>query len=173
MIQAFLDESGIHDSSKVCVIAGYYGHPGAWRKLDERWRRILRRANIPLDKFHALDLIEHRKFFFAIPRTEHAKLTTELAQAVALFRVYPVTLAVIVADFLALTDSQKQFFTGATSTTAPSRENSRRTVAQRLHISCHSCIACERYSTTRQIKRSIFISASPARFRGMQQKCSR
>ena len=114
MIQAFLDESGIHEAAKVCVIAGYYGHPGAWRKLDARWRKILRRANVPLDKFHALDLIEHRKFFFTMPRTEHAKLTAELAQAVALFRVYPVTVALIVADFRALTGPQKQFFTGAT-----------------------------------------------------------
>lgn len=114
MIQAFLDESGIHEDAKVCVIAGYYGHPGAWRKLDERWRKILVRANVPLDNFHALDLIEHRKFFFTMPRTEHAKLVTELARTVAMFRVYPVTVALIVADFRALAGPQKQFFTGAT-----------------------------------------------------------
>jgi hypothetical protein len=114
MIQAFLDESGIHDGSEVCVIAGYYGYPGAWRKLDERWRRILRDAKVTLDKFHALDLIEHRKFFFQMPRDEHDKLKADLARAVASFRVYPVTLALIVPDFLTLTDPQKRFFTGAT-----------------------------------------------------------
>ena len=88
MIQAFLDESGIHDGSKACVIAGYYGHSGAWRKLDGRWRKILRDAKVPFDKFHALDLIEHRKFFFQMPRDERDKLKADLARAVASFGVY-------------------------------------------------------------------------------------
>jgi len=125
MIQAFLDESGIHDGSDVCVVAGYYGQPGAWRKLDERWRKILRGTNVPLNKCHALDLIEHRKFFFQMPRDEHAKLVTDLACAVASFRVYPVTVALILADFRDLTDPQKRFFTGATidDTTKPGKLN--------------------------------------------------
>ena len=114
MIQAFLDESGIHDGSKACVIAGYYGHSGAWRKLDGRWRKILRDAKVPFDKFHALDLIEHRKFFFQMPRDERDKLKADLARAVASFGVYPVTVALIVDDFLTLTAPQKRFFTGAT-----------------------------------------------------------
>jgi hypothetical protein len=114
MIQAFLDESGIHDSAKVCVIAGYYGESEEWRSLEERWRAILCNADVPIDKFHALDLIEHRKFFFRMERAQHDKLKTDLANTVASCRVHPVTVALIVSDFHTLTVPQKQFFTGAT-----------------------------------------------------------
>lgn len=114
MIQAFLDESGIHNDAEVCVIAGYYGYPGAWKKLNDRWKSILRSAEVPLDKFHALDLIQHRGFFFEMPRDDHEKLKMSLARAVASFRVYPVTVALIMEDFRSLTTEQKRFFTGAT-----------------------------------------------------------
>jgi hypothetical protein len=114
VIQAFLDESGIHDNAEVCVIAGYYGYPGAWEKLGDRWKGILRAAKVPLDKFHALDLIQHRGVFFQMPRDEHEKLKMNLARAVASFRVYPVTVALVMEDFHSLTLDQKRFFTGAT-----------------------------------------------------------
>lgn len=114
VIQAFLDESGIHDNAEVCVIAGYYGRPGAWRKLSDRWKDILCAAKVPLDKFHALDLIQHRGVFFQMPRDEHEKLTLNLSRAVASFRVHPVTVALIMEDFHSLTLDQKRFFTGAT-----------------------------------------------------------
>jgi hypothetical protein len=60
MMETYLDESGIHNDAKICVIAGYWGKPGAWEKFEIRWRRILASAGVPLEKFHALDLIEHR-----------------------------------------------------------------------------------------------------------------
>jgi hypothetical protein len=114
MIQAFLDESGIHDGAEVCVIAGYYGYPGAWETLGNCWINILRSARVPVDKFHALDLIQHRGFFFQMQRDEHEKLITDLACAVASVKVYPVTVGLIMGDFRNLTDQQKRFFTGAT-----------------------------------------------------------
>jgi Protein of unknown function (DUF3800) len=114
MIQAFLDESGIHEGAEICVIAGYYGESDEWRNLEAQWRAILRGADVPIDKFHALDLIEHRKFFFQMERARHDKLKTELANAIASSKVHPVTVALIVSDFRALRIPQKQFFTGAT-----------------------------------------------------------
>jgi len=61
MIEAYLDESGIHDGAAVCVIAGYFGGPGQWHKFERLWRKSLDRAGVPLEKFHALNLIEHRR----------------------------------------------------------------------------------------------------------------
>src|SRR5229473_1114245 len=51
MIQAYLDESGIHDGAGVCAIAGYFGGPGQWKKLGSEWREVIRRHNVP--EFHA------------------------------------------------------------------------------------------------------------------------
>ena len=41
MIEAYLDESGIHGGAKICVIAGYFGGPGKMRKLEKAWKRAL------------------------------------------------------------------------------------------------------------------------------------
>jgi hypothetical protein len=114
MLEAYLDDSGIHDGATICVIAGYFGRPGAWEKFEIRWRKILASAGVPLEKFHALDLIEHRKFFFGMDRKKHQKLITDLCRAVATFRIYPIAHGVILADFKTLSDPQKRFFTGAT-----------------------------------------------------------
>lgn len=114
MIEAYLDESGIHKGAVVCFIAGYWGRPGAWKKQEKLWRKILTDAEVPLDKFHADDLIEHRKFFFNMPRPKHKKLIDDLAACVAQFRLYPLCFGLILDDFHALSMPQKRFFTGAT-----------------------------------------------------------
>jgi hypothetical protein len=35
MIDAYLDESGIHDGAEVCLIAGYFGGRVQWRKFSK------------------------------------------------------------------------------------------------------------------------------------------
>jgi hypothetical protein len=35
MIDAYLDESGIHEGAEVCVIAGYFGGKGQWREIRQ------------------------------------------------------------------------------------------------------------------------------------------
>src|SRR5216684_7649509 len=82
MISAYLDESGVHDGAAVCVIAGYFGGVGQWRKFEILWRKILAKADVPLEQFHANNLIEHRKFFFNFPRDKHKKLIDDLAAAI-------------------------------------------------------------------------------------------
>jgi hypothetical protein len=114
MIEVYLDESGIHDEAEICLVAGYFGQPGAWEKLELRWKKILDRASVPLERFHALDLMEHRRVFFNMERNKHEKLISDLATAVSTFRVYPVAFGLVLADFHALSMSQKKFFTGAT-----------------------------------------------------------
>jgi hypothetical protein len=47
MIEAYMDESGIHDGAHVCVIAGYWGTVKKWKKFEDRWKTILHDANEP------------------------------------------------------------------------------------------------------------------------------
>jgi len=114
MISVYVDESGIHDGAKVCLVAGYFGKPNAWVNFEVRWRKVLADAGIPLEDFHALDLIEHRKAFFGMERPQHKTLIHALARTIAKYRIYPVAYGLILADFHAMSEPQKRFFTGAT-----------------------------------------------------------
>ena len=41
MLQAYLDESGIHEGAHVCIVGGYFGGPGQWSKFGAEWKRVL------------------------------------------------------------------------------------------------------------------------------------
>jgi hypothetical protein len=58
MIEAYLDESGVHGTAPICVIAGYFGGARQWAELEAAWRRILNDASVPLEEFHALDFVK-------------------------------------------------------------------------------------------------------------------
>jgi hypothetical protein len=113
-ISAYLDESGVHEGAAVCVIAGYFGSREQWRKFKTIWRRVLKVAAVPINEFHALDLIEHRKFFFGMPRDKHREFIDKLTSTIVDCEVHPVAFGLVVADFKALSLPQKRFFTGAT-----------------------------------------------------------
>lgn len=50
-MQAYMDDSGSHDDSHNCVVAGYFGPVSEWRKLELQWKPILRRYKV--SEFHA------------------------------------------------------------------------------------------------------------------------
>jgi Protein of unknown function (DUF3800) len=51
MLKSYMDESGIHEQAKHCVIAGYVASTSAWKTFEKAWRRILAKAGH--DEFHA------------------------------------------------------------------------------------------------------------------------
>ena len=59
MIDAYLDESGIHAGATVCVIAGYFGGPGQMRKLERSWSRALREFSFEMADFHAKEPLKY------------------------------------------------------------------------------------------------------------------
>ena len=63
MIHVYADLSGT-DRGDVYVAAGYIGTEESWIRADERWRKILHRADVP--EFHATD-------FYADPPRGHFK----------------------------------------------------------------------------------------------------
>jgi len=106
MIDAYLDESGIHYGAKVCVIAGYFGGPRQMKKLEKSWKQVLAKFNFPMREFHAKDLIK---------KTMHHPMLMELARVAGQqTKVYPVTYGVIVEDFNSFSLEQRRFMTGAT-----------------------------------------------------------
>jgi hypothetical protein len=41
MMEAYFDESGIHEQAKVCVVAGFYGEQQSWRDFENRWNTVI------------------------------------------------------------------------------------------------------------------------------------
>jgi hypothetical protein len=113
MIDAYLDESGIHDGAPICVIAGYFGGSGQWRKFEQDWRDLLEGAEVPLEEFHAKDLIKRRGFFLKWGNDKHAQFLNGIAETICRYKIYPVSQSLILKDFNALSLGEKKFFTGA------------------------------------------------------------
>lgn len=114
MLNAYLDESGIHDGAAICVIAGYFGGPGQWRKFEGEWRKALAASGVPLAEFHANKFVEGRGYFFGWPPEQKRRMANDLAQAIVAHKIYPISFGLVVSDFKALSEPQKRFFTGAT-----------------------------------------------------------
>jgi hypothetical protein len=105
VIEAYFDESGIHQGAKICVIAGYFGHSTEWSAFSEKWIRVLSDFSFPIEDVHATDLIEKR---------DQLPMLTALSGAIAKSKIYPVSSGIIVDDFFSFTEDQRKFFTGAT-----------------------------------------------------------
>jgi hypothetical protein len=105
MIDAYLDESGIHDGAEICVVAGYFGGSGQFRKLASAWQKVLAKHGVALEEFHATEMVRARR---------HQPMLLELAQAIGDYRVYPVSFGIVVADFNSYNEKQRRFITGAT-----------------------------------------------------------
>jgi hypothetical protein len=116
MIQAYLDESGIHKSAAVCLVGGYYGKKGPWREFDKRWRSTLghRDFRVPLDKFHAKEAVKKRGFFQKWAEDRHDHFLRMLADAIATCKIHPVCAGLFVDDFFEFSLVERRFMTGAT-----------------------------------------------------------
>jgi len=51
MLRAYMDDSGTHNDSPYCLIAGYWGGINQWRQFEHERQRVLRAYNVP--EFHA------------------------------------------------------------------------------------------------------------------------
>jgi hypothetical protein len=117
MIDAFMDESGIHEGAHVCVIAGYWGSVKKWNKFEPRWKQILKDAHeLTLTEFHGSRFWGsdgQRKGVFASWSDEMAnKFINDLLACIVDTKVFP-TAAVLVRDeFAKLNRDERMFLTG-------------------------------------------------------------
>ncbi len=54
----FADESGTHDGSRYCIVAGYRGSPGQWERFKPAWNKILASEHAP--PFHTNVFLSRR-----------------------------------------------------------------------------------------------------------------
>jgi hypothetical protein len=114
MIHAYIDESGIHEDAKACVICGYFGGLGQWRKFEKQWRMALQEFDVPLEEFHAKDLIQRHGFFKSWNDPKYYSFLEELAKALTLHKLYPVSFGILVEDFWSFSEKERKVMTGGT-----------------------------------------------------------
>jgi hypothetical protein len=112
MIDAYLDEAGIHDGAAICFVAGFFGGRGQWKRVARAWEKVLKRYGIPLDEFHALDAAKRRKLFGKMDESTHDRFMLELSKSIVDFKVYPVSYGIVVSDFYEFTEKERRFLTG-------------------------------------------------------------
>lgn len=116
MIDAYLDESGIHDGAAVCVIAGYFAGKGKWKRFEEDWRKLLADFKIPMERFHAKSLVPEPKGWFLEHWTgNHQSLLDGIAYTIAQHKkIHPVSAGIVVNDFKGFSLDERRYLTGAT-----------------------------------------------------------
>jgi hypothetical protein len=117
MVEAYMDESGIHDGAHVCVIAGYWGSVKKWIRFEQRWSEILKAANEPtLKEFHSTDFWcadGTRKGLFA--SWSDAKADTfidDLVSCIADTKITPTDATLVVNEWNKLNMDERRFLTG-------------------------------------------------------------
>jgi hypothetical protein len=113
VIFAYLDESGIHGDARACVVAGFCGKKGPWRRFHTEWGSALKRFSVPSDKFRAKDVVKRQGFFGGWDEDKQRAFLNSLGEAVAAYRIYPVAYGIFVDDFLKFSLNERKFLTGA------------------------------------------------------------
>jgi hypothetical protein len=103
MIEAYIDESGIHGDATVCVVAGYFGRRNHWNHFESAWRKVMHRFDFPLEDFHAKNQIKLPKY---------RPMLNELARTIGKFQIYPVSMTLVVEDYRLFSHECKRWLTG-------------------------------------------------------------
>jgi hypothetical protein len=121
MMEAYFDESGIHDGAAVCAVGGFYGSQSEWRRFEAQWGTLL--ADYPEVKnaggFHAKvffgrDDKGNRLGPYKTWSDEKAhKFLERIVQAVIRNRIFPVGCAIVVQHFMDMPLIRRKWFTGA------------------------------------------------------------
>jgi hypothetical protein len=116
MLQGYLDESGIQDGAPVCLVAGYFGGQGQWRKVGQSWERILVQYGVP--EFHASRFwafkagAERVGPYKGWSKDKAEQFLYELVEVINRHKIHPVSTVLVVDAFQRLTYNQRRFLTG-------------------------------------------------------------
>jgi Protein of unknown function (DUF3800) len=131
----YADESGTHDGSAYCLVAGFRGSPGQWDKFNKDWRAVLLNHRVP--EFHS-KIFYHRKVikdssknpYINWPDAKADQFLGQLLKAITARGIHPVGCAVNVADFESYTYGERCVLAGYE--TQQSRRKTQRPVPYHL-----------------------------------------
>jgi hypothetical protein len=117
MVEAYMDESGIHDGAHVCCIAGYWGSEKKWKRFEKRWPEILQAANEPtLKEFHSTDFWRsdgsRKGIFAAWNDTKADRFIDDLVDCIVETKIFPTHSTLVVEEWNKLNRDERIFLTG-------------------------------------------------------------
>jgi hypothetical protein len=117
ILEACMDESGIHEGAHVCVIAGYWGSVKKWIRFESRWQEIILNANEPsLKEFHSVDFWYangERKGVFAKWSDQKAtQFIDDLASCIVDSKLFPTSAVLVTSEWKKLNKQERMFLTG-------------------------------------------------------------
>ena len=119
ILEAYFDESGIHDQAQVCVVGGFYATQTGWRNFERQWNAIiedypeLANCGFHAKKFFRRENEKRVEVYKGWPDEEADKLLERLSQAIMRNRIFPIGYGIVVKDFKALSLESRKWFTGA------------------------------------------------------------
>jgi len=119
MLEAYIDESGIHDTAHACVMAGYWGGENQWRRFERRWKKIIEDANTPgLKEFHAVEFWKRSKdgkrvgLYRDWTEEKAGAFLDSLLACIGEHRIFPTITTLVVSEWKKLTKDERIFLTG-------------------------------------------------------------
>ena len=123
-IESYMDESGIHNGAKICVVAGYYGTREAWAKVESQWRNVLQDYDLDKIGFHSKrfwkkikddnEEISRVSPYKGWDDDKANKFLQRLLETIVRNRIFPFGYGVVVEHWTALPLNARKLMTGAT-----------------------------------------------------------
>lgn len=111
MLEVYLDDSGIHDDSPYCVVAGLAAGANPWKRFDEQWKLLLEEHE--LDDFHAKDFFKRGGLFWKWDDEKFYGFLDRMTSIIRSLKLNVVGFAVDRAVFDSLPEGFRRFLTGA------------------------------------------------------------
>jgi Protein of unknown function (DUF3800) len=116
MLQAYIDESGIHHESQLCALAGYVGGVRRWSEFERRWGMVLDQDGI--EEFHAKEFWARHN---GKPVGDYEGWTenrlngflNDLLGAIRATDIYPSGAGIVVGEWNKLNHNERRYITGA------------------------------------------------------------
>ena len=109
MLTAYMDESGIHEGSNICAIAGFMGTEEEWSILERRWKTVIRNAGI--SAFHMAEFESRHGEFQGWSELRRKSLLRELVETIKARDLHGVGSALVVADYNLLSEGDRKYIT--------------------------------------------------------------
>src|SRR5258705_408694 len=97
VLKAYLDESGIHQGSRICAIAGFVATQEEWEKIERLWSRALLDAGI--DCFHMAEFENRKGPYAEWSKTRRYNLLDKLVEILKAREIVSVGSGIVTEDF--------------------------------------------------------------------------
>jgi hypothetical protein len=161
VLESYLDESGIHDESPMCLMAGYVATNRQWTKVIREWEHVQRSFNAPV--FHAYRFFPTAAFKQDYPGWDEEKRRSYVMALVGVLRAHKlvrINHGVDVAAFRALTEDERRHVTGGILSKNYSRWT-RQGAPTKPYFLCFMLCVNQALNSTSDLKVNLFCDEQP------------